>query len=184
DRPGDPGFVAGPRTGGFAEAGRADQRHLACGAGRDRPEVFFCRTTRAPGGDAGAVCPGVDLVAGTLEHSQHLGFPPRKRSTRGHTDSAWAIHLPTKPRRNPAKSSASGESGLARLQIRYKPTVTTGLTSRLMTTRRLRQAARPKDGMMAMPSSASTMAICVSNKLIEAFTRLLMPAAASCLKTV
>jgi hypothetical protein len=48
----------------------------------------------------------------------------------------------------------------------------------------IRQAGRPNEGIMAMPSSASTMAIWVSSSLMTAPRRGATPAFAQCLSTI
>ena len=74
-------------------------------------------------------------------------------------------HRAMYPWRKEVKSSAPGGSFSPRRLMREKSTFTTGLTSLLITTFRFRQAGNPKEGIMATPSPASTMAIMVSRRL-------------------
>src|SRR5262249_51997457 len=66
--------------------------------------------------------------------------------------------------RNIVNSSATGDSFLPRCRIWWKSRVTLGLISRLEITLRFRNAIREKEGIIAIPSPASTKAICVSDK--------------------
>jgi len=56
-----------------------------------------------------------------------------------------------------------------------------GLINWLITTFRLRHAGTPNEGMMAIPSSASTSAICASSRLTMDPICTFTPACASCL---